>query len=134
VAQGGLGGQQAHGLPDKQRVALGCLVDGGHLRLRGHHTGDRFDEALHCSAIQTPEIEQLPLAHQLPQSIAHAQPMTRVHVAVGPHHQQPGAAKVPRQELQQQQGRVIGRVEVVQDQQQRLHRRHTLEETRNRLE
>ena len=33
--QGGLGGQQAHDLTDEQRVALGPLVDGGHLAWEG---------------------------------------------------------------------------------------------------
>jgi hypothetical protein len=41
--------------------------------------------------------------------------MTRVHVAVGPHHQKADATKVARQELQQQ-GGLIGRVQIVENQ------------------
>ncbi len=50
--QGGLGGQQAHDLPDEQRVALGRLVDSGDLRFGRCHPGERFDQALHLVAIQ----------------------------------------------------------------------------------
>jgi hypothetical protein len=38
--------------------------------LGGHHPGECLDEALHVSAIQTPKVEQLPLAHQFPHRIA----------------------------------------------------------------
>jgi hypothetical protein len=109
-------------------------MDGGDPCLGGHHTGKRLDEGFHPAAIQPPKVEQLPLAHQLRHRLADAQQPISHHLAEGPHHQQPGAAKVPRQKLQQQQGRVIGRMQIVQDQQQRLHRRRTPEQAGNRLE
>ena len=131
--QSGLGGQQAHGLPDEQRVALGPLVDSGGHRLGRRHPGERFDERLHLVQSQPPEGEQLPVAHQLPHRIADAGRRRCRHVTVGRHHQQPGTAKVPCQEPQQQ-GGVVGRMEIVEDQEQRLRGRRTLEDADDRLE
>ena len=44
VLKGDVGGQEADGLADEQRVALGRLVDGGHHRLGGLHPGEGPDE------------------------------------------------------------------------------------------
>jgi hypothetical protein len=46
----------------------------------------------------------------------------RDRVPVRPHHQQVRVAHVPGEEEQQQQRRRVGRVQIVQDQQQRLDR------------
>jgi hypothetical protein len=132
--QGGLGGQQAHGLTDEQRVALGPLVDGGDPCLGRHHPRQQLDEGPYRSTVQPPKVEQLPLAHQLPQRLPDAPRSPGNHLAGGRHHQQPGAAKVPGQELQQQHGGLIGGVQVVQDQQHRLRRRRPPEQAGDGLE
>jgi hypothetical protein len=88
-------------------------------RLRGEH----LNQAPYLIAAQPMEVEQLPLAHQLPHRTAKHRLAICSGVAVGPHHQQPGAAKIPRQELQQLQRGVIGGMQIVEDQQQRLPRR-----------
>ena len=131
---GGLGGQQADHLPDKQRVALGPLIDGGGLRLGGHHPREHLDEVLHLVAAQPTKGEQLPLADQLLHRLADTRLTIGPCVAVGPHDQQPDATKAAHQELQQQQGRLIGRMQILEDQQQRLYRRRLPEEAGNRLE
>ena len=131
---GSLGGQQAHDLPDKQRVTLGPLIDGGGLRLGGRHPREHLDQASHLVAAQPTKAEQLALADQLPHRLADPRLAIGPRVAVGPHHQQPGAAESPRQELQQQQGGLIGGMQIIQDQHQRLHRRRPPEEAGDRLE
>ena len=134
VLQGGVGGQQPHGLPDEQRVAFGRLVDGGNHGLGGLRPGERLDEPADLASVQAPKAEQMALAYQLPHRVADPVPAVRRHVAVGPDDQQPGAARVSGQELQQQQGGVVGRLQVLHDQHQRPHRRRLPQEPGDRLE
>jgi hypothetical protein len=96
-------------------------VDGGDRRLGDHDAGEPFDEVLHFVATQPTKADQLTLAGKLAHRPAAAR-WRRLDVAGGPHHQQPQATKVAGQELEQEDGGLVGRVEVVQDDQQRLDR------------
>ena len=109
-------------------------MHGGDVSGGGRHAGQRLHETLHLVALQPAQRDQLPLPHQLPDRIEDRRLPVRVHVAVRPHDEQPGAPQLARQELQQEQRGFVGRMQIFQDNEQRLGSGGVPEEPGGRLE
>jgi hypothetical protein len=81
--------------------------------------------------VQTPSE---PLASKLNQRLCQRITQARVDVPVGADHEQPSVGERPREELQKQKGRRVRRVEVIENEHDRLGQRCGAEERAGRLE
>ena len=134
--QPALRGEQAHDLGDEERVPLGLLVDCAHqlrarLNVRGH-----LDEARHVRLAQAAEDDALhkALSGQVREHLGQRVAAAELDVAVGPDHEDPGVADLAREEMQHQQGRRVGPMQVVEDQHERVATRDVLQEGRDAVE
>ena len=111
-------GQGQDQLLEEQRVAAGPLAEPGREGLRDLQAGGQGDIAGDLGLVEAlegqPDGGRLP--GQLGQGPHEVLALVSPGVAVGGHHQQPGVGQLPGEEPEQQQRRVVGAVQVVQDQ------------------
>jgi hypothetical protein len=119
VREAALGLQQPHRLADEEGIALGHLEDGAHQALRCGPAGRVLDEAsdvgLHESAQEhAPEVR---LLRQQAEHLREWMLATQLHVAVGPEQPHARVAHPAHQEVQESQARLVGPVQIVEQQQ-----------------
>ena len=120
-------GEVHGGLFDEERIALGLFVEGEGERARhlvaaaGGQARPRREQRLHAVGVESAQQDALvqPLAPQLAQHFGERMAPVEVDVAVGADDEQAAAGQPPGEVLQQQQARLVGPVDVVEDEQQR---------------
>ncbi len=134
--QAAVGNKQAHDLVDEEGVALGLPVDSLHQGLGRLNPGGDLDEAGHVALAEAAQEDALAelSAGQLAERVSEGMLASQLHVAVCSENHQAGAAQLPRQELQQEERRLVGPVEVVQDEDDGLAVARVLEERRDGVE
>ncbi len=121
-AEAPFGHQETHDLADEERIALGLAVHrrdelGRRCRPRRH-----LDVARHVVLGEAAQGETAShgLAGQVAERLEQRMLAAELHVAIGADHEEPRRTHLARQELQQQERRLIGPLDVVQDEDQRL--------------
>lgn len=129
-------GEVAQDLADEERIALGLAVDRLGEGPRGLLLADRVDERLHLVAVETTQEGPLVevLAAERGDRIGERVRSVELDVAVRAHDQDALAAQVAGEVLEEQQRRLVGPVQVVEDQDQRAGRRRVGEEGRHAFE
>jgi hypothetical protein len=125
-----------HDLLDEERIALRLAVNRFCQRTRHLAARDRLQHPLHLGRAQAAQLHAAKAGLPAQVGQRRRQRMGAVHldVAVGPDHQQPRSLQVPGQMREQVEAALVGPVQVLQHQHQRLHGAGVAQEAADRLQ
>ena len=132
--EGALGDEQVHDLVHEEGIAFGLAVDG--LDECGGSTAARLllDEERHLPFPETGERQVASVTRQRSQDLGDVRVLSRLHCSVRRHDEHRRVAQLVHEELQQEQRRRVGPLQVVEDEHQRCVVGTTPEERRHRIE
>ena len=123
AVQAALRAEQAHDLVDVERVALRGLVDRAHDAVGGTAARDALDELGDVALAQPAQRQPLAVAVDVGNRAGHRRVQARLRFAVRADDEDRSVAQMDGEERQQQQRRLVGAVQVVEDQDERALRR-----------
>ena len=134
AVEAALGAEQAHDLVDEERVALGRFVDRAHDAVGRAPSGDALDDRGDVALVQTAQRQPLAVADDVAERAGERRVQARLGLAIGPDDEDRRVAQVDRDEAEQEQRRLVGAVQVVEDQHEWAGRRRGPQERRDGIE
>ena len=134
VVEASLGAEQAHDLVDEERVALGRLVDRAHDAIGRAAARDALDDRGDVGLAQPAQRQPLTVADDVAQRRRQLCVQSGLGLAIGADHEDRGVAHVDGEEAEQQQRRMIGAVQVVEDEDERRLTGRGAQQRRDRVE